>query len=119
MRTRNNLTGTDGFHVRNFRGGYFYFVQHVASLKHQIVIKYDFYDPNTKVSGLEIGAIGSNLSAANIRYNTLGFGYVNHINENIKLVCYYAKVWNEKTNLKGFTSDVNDDVITFRLQFRF
>jgi hypothetical protein len=113
------LTGTDGFHVRNFRGGYFYFVQHVASLKHQIVIKYDFYDPNTKVSGLEIGAIGSNLSAANIRYNTLGFGYVNHINENIKLVCYYAKVWNEKTNLKGFTSDVNDDVITFRLQFRF
>lgn len=113
------LSGTDGFHVRNFRGGYFYFLQHLASLKHQIVFKYDYYDPNSKVAGLEIGSSGSTLSAANIKYSTLGIGYVNYVNENIKLVCYYAKVWNEKTNLKGFTSDVNDDVITFRIQYRF
>lgn len=113
------LAGSDGFHVRSFNGAYFYYVQSLGSLKHQMVIKYDIYDPNTKVKGLEIGAAGSNLTAANIKYNTLGLGYIYYINENIKLVTYYAKVWNEKTQLKGFTSDVNDDVMTFRMQFRF
>jgi hypothetical protein len=113
------LTGTEGFHVRNFKGAYFYYVQSLFSTKHQLVMKYDWYDPNTGVKGLEIGAAGSNLSFANIKYNTLGVGYINYLTENVKLVIYYARVWNEHTQLTGYTGDVKDDVMTFRIQFRF
>jgi hypothetical protein len=113
------LTGFDGFHTRNFNGAYFYLLQNLFSTKHQVVVKYDWYDPNTKVSGDDIGKAGSNLTAADIKYNTLGFGYINYITPNVKAVFYYAKVMNEKTNLIGFTEDVKDDVFTFRLQFRF
>ena len=113
------LSGTEGFHHRNFNGAYFYFLQHLFSPAHQLIIKYDWYDPNTKVKGTEIGATGSNFTAANIKYATLGFGYINYFSENIKLVLYYARVWNEKTQLAGYTGDVKDDVFTCRLQFRF
>ncbi|HMW25754.1 MAG TPA: porin, partial [Ferruginibacter sp.] len=82
-------------------------------------VKFDWYDPNNKAKGTEIGAPGSNFSAANIRYNTLGVGYLYYISENIKLVLYYARVWNEKTQLTGYTADVKDNVFTCRLQFRF
>ena len=113
------LTGTDGFHVRKFNGAYFYYVQNLFSLKRQLVLKYDWYDPNIIVKGNDIGVAGSNLTMANIKYNTLGFGYVNYVTENIKLILYYARVINEKTQLKGYTADLRDDVMTFRLQFRF
>jgi hypothetical protein len=113
------LTGSEGFHIRNFDGSYLYFLQHLGSLKHQLLLKYDWYDPNTKVSGGDVGATGSNLGAANIKYTTLGLGYVNYLTENIKMVFYFDKVWNETTQLKGFTSDLSDDIFTFRIQYRF
>ena len=113
------LTGKDGYNVRNFRGGYLYYVQSLFSTRHQLVVKYDWYDPNTKVNGTDIGVVGSKLTEADIQYNTLGLGYINYLTENIKLVFYYAKVMNESTLLKGYTSDVKDDVMTFRIQYRF
>ena len=113
------LIGKDGYFVRKFNGAYLCYVQSLFSTRHQLVLKYDWYDPNSEVSGNEIGAAGSTLTAANIKYNTLGFGYVYYITENAKLVLYYARVMNEHTQLKGYTSDVSDDVMTCRLQFRF
>jgi hypothetical protein len=113
------LSGFDGFHTRNFNGAYFYVLQNIFSVKHQLVLKYDWYDPNTNVSGDDIGKVGSNLTAADIKYNTLGVGYINYLTPNVKAVLYYAKVMNEKTNLTGFTEDAKDDVFTFRVQFRF
>jgi len=113
------LTGTDGFHVRRFNGAYFYYIQSLFSTKHQLLFKYDWYDPNTYVKGAEIGAAGSVLSAANIQYSTLGVGYVNYLTENIKIVLYFARVWNEKTQLKDYTTDIADNVMTLRMQFRF
>jgi hypothetical protein len=113
------LTGLDGYHTRNFNGAYFYLLQNIFSTKHQLVLKYDWYDPNTNVSGDDIGKAGSNLTAADIKYNTLGVGYINYLTPNVKAVLYYARVMNEKTNLTGFTDDLNDDVFTFRMQFRF
>jgi len=113
------LTGKEGYYIRNFSGAYFYFLQNIFSEKHQIVVKYDWFDPNTKVKGIDIGASTSNLTSADIKYSTLGFGYINYITSNVKLMLYYAKVWNEKTNLIGYTSNVKDDVFTCRLQFEF
>jgi len=113
------MIGKDGYYVRNFNGAYLYYLQSLFSTKHQLVLKYDWYDPNSYVRGNEIGETGSALTAANIKYNTLGLGYVYYMTENAKLVVYYARVMNEHTQLKGYTSDVLDDVITFRMQFRF
>lgn len=113
------LTGSEGFHIRQFNGAYFYFLQHLFSDHHQLLVKYDWYDPNRKVKGSEIGAAGANLSAANIKYSTLGVGYINYLTENVKLVLYYAMVKNEKTQLAGYTKDIKDNVLTCRLQFRF
>lgn len=113
------LQGNEGFHVRDFRGGYFYFLQNIFSDKHQLLLKYDWYDPNTTIKGNEIGVPGGDFTAANIKYSTLGLGYINYLTENAKLVVYYARVINENTQLSGFTSDIKDDVLTLRLQFRF
>ena len=113
------LTGTDGFHTRNFNGAYFYLLQHIFSSQHQLLVKYDWYDPNTNVKGNEIGAAGSNLTAANIKYSTLGIGYLYYITPNVKAVLYYAMPINEKTQLADFNNDISDNIFTGRLQFRF
>ncbi|MES1226544.1 MAG: porin, partial [Bacteroidota bacterium] len=105
-------------YVRNFDGAFFYLLHNIFSKQHQLVIKYDWYDPNTKVSGKEIGN-SNHLNATDIKYSTLGFGYINYINDNLKLVLWYEIINNEKTNVAGYTKDLKDNLFTFRMQFRF
>ena len=105
-------------YIRQFNGAYFYLLHNIVNSHHQLGIKYDWYDPNSKVKGEEIGK-SNNVNSANIKYSTLGFGYTNYINENLKLVLWYEIINNEKTSAAGFTSDVKDNVFTCRLQFRF
>lgn len=109
----------DGYYVRNFNGAYFCFLQHLGNTHHQVGIKYDWYDPNTNVKKEDIGNAGGNLNAADIKFSTLGFGYIYYFDENAKLVLWYDKITNEKTQLTGYSGDVNDDIFTFRIQFRF
>ena len=108
-----SFTGTEGYYVRKFSGAYFYFLQNLGSTHHQIAIKYDWYDPNTAVKGDAIGKAGTNINAANIKYTTLGFGYIYYITGNAKLVLWYDKITSEKTNLPGYTSDLKDNIFTF------
>jgi hypothetical protein len=104
---------------RNFRGGYFWFLQNFGSPRHQVILKYDWYDPNVAVAGAEIGRPGSLLGPAEIAYSTVGVGYVWHANPNMKLVCYYDWVTNESTLLERYAEDLPDNVLTFRIQYRF
>jgi hypothetical protein len=113
------VTGYDGFYKRNFNGAYFYFLQHLFSLRHQFVLKYDWYDPNTKVKGKEIGVANSYFTAADIKYSTLNIGYNYAVTSLVKLSLFYAIVKNEITQLAPYNSDVKDNVFTARLQFRF
>lgn len=113
------MTGTGGFYKRHFNGAYFYFLQHLFSSDHQLVIKYDWYDPNTKVKGRQIGESGTGFSAADIRYDALHLGYNYYITPNVKWSLFYSIVTNESTQLAGFTSNVKDNIFTSRLQFRF
>jgi len=113
------LTGAEGYYVRKFNGAYFYLLQNVFNTHHQLAVKYDWYDPNSKVKGDDIGKAGTTLTATDIKYSTLGLGYIYYVNENLKLVLWYEKITNEKTLLTGYTSDLKDDVFTCRLQFRF
>ena len=107
------------YYIRPFSGAYFYFLQNILNTRHQLMVKYDWYDPNSTVKGVEIGAAGTNFHSADVRYDTWGFGYIYYMTESLKWVFYYAKVKNEKTQLAGFTEDIADNVFTLRLQFRF
>ena len=104
---------------RNFNGGYFYFIQNIAKTKFQFIAKYDWYDPNTKISGKQIGVKNSNTSSADIKYSTLGLGLGYNWDKNIKLIAYYAIVKNEITLLKGFEHEIPDNVLTLRVQYKF
>ena len=86
---------------------------------HQLLLKYDWYDPNTEVQDEEIGKPGTNLTPADIKFSTLGMGYVFYFHPQIKLTLYYDLVKNEITQLPGYTSDIKDNIFTCRLQFRF
>ncbi len=103
---------------RNFNGAYFYFIQNLFKDKWQLLAKYDWYDPNTKVAGLEINPI-KGFGKTDIKYSTLGVGVLHHINTQVKATFYYAMVNNESTAVPGYHSDLADDVFTFRLQFKF
>jgi hypothetical protein len=113
------LTVADGYYLRKFNGAYFYFLCNIFNNRHQLGIKYDWYDPNTSVSKNDIGKAGTNLNAADIKFSTFGIGYNFYMNPNVKLLLWYDVVRNEKTLLPGYSSDIKDDIITCRLQFRF
>ncbi|MFT4095383.1 MAG: porin [Niabella sp.] len=103
---------------RNFNGAYFYFLQHLGSTRHQLVLKYDWYDPNSKVKGKQL-TTANGFTAADIKYNTFGAGYIYYLNQYLKVVLYYDRVMNEKTALDGYETDLKDDVFTARVQFSF
>lgn len=103
-------------YIRHFDGAYFYFLQHLGSKKHQFVAKYDWYDPNKKVKGTEIAKA---FTLADVRFNTLGFGYLMYPNENLKITFWYEIPKNENTNLTDYTTDVKDNNFTCRVQYRF
>ncbi len=105
-------------HTRNFDGAYFYFLQHLGTQKLQLVLKYDWYDPNKKVKGTNVDP-SKGFSIADIRYDTYGGGFVYQINTHVKATVWYDIIKNENTNITGFTQDLKDNIFTFRLQYRF
>lgn len=110
----------DGIYRRKFNGAYFYFIQNVLTTPLSLVVKYDWYDPNTDIAGDAIGKATSNTNANDIKYTTLGVGLTYRFDANIKLVVYYDMVQNEKsTNLPGYGKDLKDNVVTARLQAKF
>lgn len=106
-------------YIRNFDAAFFYLIQNIGNEKWEFVAKYDWYDPNTKVSAKEIGKNGTNLTAADIRYDTFGLGLARYFTDKLKVLAYYDFVKNETTALDGLSQDLKDDVFTFRIQMRF
>jgi hypothetical protein len=110
-------------YLRKFNGGSFYLVQSIFNNKHSIVLKYDFYDPNTEISGDEIGEKATSAKATNgtdIAFTTWGFGWITDFNQNLRLMLYYDLVKNETSkNLSGFTQDQKDNIFTIRVQYKF
>ncbi len=105
-------------YIRNFSGGYVIFVQDIGSLPLSAVLKYDWYDPNTKVKKSEIGLNGTDY--VDLSQNTFGFGMLWRVNNNIRLQAYYEINKNETTeNLPDFTDDLRNNVFTLRLQYKF
>lgn len=109
---------TSDVYIRNFQGGYVMLVQDFGSLPVSAIVKYDWYNPNTKVKGNDIGMNSTN--AGDIAFNTLGLGLQWKIDNNFRMTAYYEIVKNEtSTHLNGYDSDRKDNVFTLRLQYKF
>ncbi len=106
-------------YIRKFDAAFFYFLQNIFNEKWELMAKYDWYDPNIKVESTEIGKAGTNITGADIRFNTFGFGMTRYFTGNFKVLAYYDLVKNEETALAGFTEDLKDNIFTIRLQLRF
>jgi hypothetical protein len=106
-------------YVRHYDGVFLLFLQNIVNNKHQLMVKYDWYDPNIKVKESEIGKAGTNLTIADVKFATIGMGYTHHLNAQTKLIVYYDFVKNETTRLAGYNTDQKDNIVTCRLQFRF
>ena len=88
----------------------------------QLVVKYDWYDPNTDVKGDEIGKVSTvkTTNAADLKYDTIGLGMAYMLDSNTKITAYYDMVNNETSkNLSGYTKDRTDNVVTVRMQVKF
>lgn len=108
----------DDTYIRPFSGWYAILVQDLGRLPFSVVLKYDVYDPNTKVKGHEVGQNGT--SKADIAYDTFGFGALWRISGALRLQAFYEMVRNETSNnVSGFEKNRKDNVFTLRLQYKF
>jgi hypothetical protein len=112
-------TSKPAYYKRKFDGGYFYFIQNIGQTKHQVVFKYDWFDPNTQVSGDEVNS-KNGLTGADIKFTTIGVGYNYLLDDHWKFSAYYDFIENETSqNMSGYTQNLTDDLLTLRVQFRF
>lgn len=105
-------------YIRHFAGGYAIFVQDLGKLPLAAVLKYDWYDPNTKISGNNIGQ--NNTGKGDISQTTFGFGMLWNINSSLRLQAYHEINKNETSrNVSAYEKERKDDVFTLRLQYKF
>jgi len=104
-------------YLRKFSGYYIWFTQQILKSKFNALLAYDVYDPNSKIAEREIGTV-NNTTAGDIKFRTLGYGFTYLVNERVKVTIYNERVINAATQLTDYQSDINDDVFTARLQYR-
>ncbi len=124
-----STTVASDLYSRNFNGVYFYFLQNIMQTPLQLIVKYDWYDPNTDVKGDDIGqkvsadengVAAKATNSTDIKYSTLGLGLAYRYDANIKFTAYYDMVTNETSaNVPGYTKDLKDNVFTLRMQVKF
>jgi hypothetical protein len=94
--------------LRDFSGYYIYLIKNVGS-KNQFVAKYDYYDPNTKLSG--------DAAKNELYYKTLTLAWQYYLNDNIRLSLNYEMPDNE-TNTTNPTN-LKDNTLGIRIQAKF
>jgi hypothetical protein len=107
------------YYIRPFNGAFVYFLQNIINKKHQLGLKYDWFDPNTKISGMEVGRQTPVNGLGDVKFSTLTVGYNFYMTDNTKIMFWYDIIRNEETSLDGYTTDVRDNVFTCRVQFKF
>jgi phosphate-selective porin len=66
--------------LRNFSGYYFYFIKNIGP-KNQFVVKYDYYDPNTKLSG--------DAAKGDVNWKTVTLAWQHYLNDFIRISVNY------------------------------
>ena len=106
---------TDPNKTRNFSGYYIYFVKNIGN-KNQFVAKYDYYDPNTKLSG--------NAAGSDVNYKTWTLAWQYYLNDNIRITLNYEMPQNELSsavkNQAGVSGvQLKDNTFGIRIQAKF
>ncbi len=121
QRANNSLAAlpTKPIYHRQFNGAYFYLIQDIGTSRFQVVAKYDWFDPNVKISGEAIGKTGTGTNLGDVRFDTYGFGLNFRINSYAKVMAYYDYVTNESTSISTVKKDLKDNVFTLRFQIKY
>jgi hypothetical protein len=102
---------------RKFAGYYLSFTKNIGKSL-QAAIRYDSFDPNTKLSGNEVN------KDHDLKYNTWTFAWQYFYDENVKVVLGYTMPINEQSDTVGgdfatSQKDKKDNIFSIRLQARF
>ncbi|MFA6923437.1 MAG: porin [Bacteroidales bacterium] len=111
------------FKIRQFSGFYVYFIKNIGK-KNQFVLRYDVYDPNTKVKGDGVN------TSSDIAISTIALAWQYYFNDNIRITLQYDMPQNEKSNNAAFKTstatvvsnlgkDVKDNMLSVRVQAKF
>ena len=97
--------------MKKFSGYYAYLIKNIGK-KNQFVSRYDYFDPNTSVSG--------DAAITDIYYKTWLFAWQYYLNDNIRLSVQYEMPKNEVNNNSNvYNKDIADNVFTIRMQAKF
>lgn len=120
------LPAAEDTYIRPIAGWYAILIQDLGQTPFSVVAKYDIFDPNTSVSGNNIGITNSNTSNVDLKYSTIGVGTLWRISPQIRLQLYYEFVTNETSTalsntsiLKDYSKDLKDNTFTARIQYKF
>jgi len=132
----------------NFAGYYVYFIKNLGK-NNQFAFRYDYYDPNTDITGDDVKVKGFTSPDATTLANrmsgksdlattTYGFALHHYFDDNIRITLAYDIVQNEKVGAAGLLTEdytkadgvkvlkgidysnvVNQNVLTLRLQAKF
>jgi len=132
-------------YMRKINGGYVILTQDLGKLPLTAVVKYDWYNPNTEVSGDDIASPLTDTEKAakkevakgtgnhgDIMKSNIGLGLIWRVNQSLRLTAYYDIASNETTeNLPdvknkdgqiisyGYEGNRPANVFTLRLQYKF
>jgi phosphate-selective porin len=101
--------------VKNFSGYYIYLIKNIGP-RNQFVAKYDYYDPNTRLSG---DAVNSD-----VNYKTWTLAWQYYLNDNIRITLNYEMPQNETNttikNVEGTSNiQLKDNTLGIRIQAKF
>jgi len=132
----------------NFSGYYLYWIKNLGK-KNQFSFRYDYYDPNTDITGKDVTIAKYTSTDATTLKNrvsgksdlattTFGFALHHYFDDNIRISLNYDIVNNEKVSAAGlltenytkadgtvvkngidYSKNVNNNVLTFRIQAKF
>lgn len=94
--------------IKNFSGYYIYLIKNIGP-RNQMVARYDYYDPNTKLSG--------DAAKNDLNYKTLTLSWQHYLNDFIRISLNYEMPKNE-TNAT-IPKDLKDNVLGIRIQAKF
>ena len=131
----------------NFSGYYLYFIKNLGK-KNQFAFRYDYYDPNTDISGKEVkvkkftstdSTVASKTSGkSDLATSTISLALHHYFDDNLRITLNYDIVQNEKVGSAGLLTEsytkangttvangldyskvINQNMLTLRIQAKF
>ncbi len=111
---------TGASYLRPFQSFFGLLAHEIVKTNTALAVKFDYFDPNTKVSGDDIGIAGSHTGIADIAYTTLSYGIIFSPTKNLRFSAWYDMPTNETTKwVTGYSEKRKDNLFTLRMQVRF